>query len=242
MEQYGQQYAPPGVPEDASRYLGEVDKEIRSGFVKKVYGILSVQLVLTAVIAFPIQLNPEWAIQNRQLAQACMLGSLFLVIGVSCCCQDAARTFPQNYVFLAIITVCEAVVVGVISAMYTTQSVMLVMVLTAGIFLSLTFYAMTTKTDFTGMGGYLAAGIMCICLSSILLLFFPYSPMSQKLLAGFGALLFSGYIVYDTQLILGDKHKKHRFTVDDYVFAALNIYLDIINLFLYLLELFGERR
>merc|ERR1719198_1558127 len=101
---------------------------------------------------------------------------------------------------------------------------------------------MTTKTDFTGFGPYLFAALLGLILMSFLCMFFPYSPMMQKVMAGFGAILFSFYIVYDTQLICGGKHKKHQFGVDDYVFAALNIYLDIINLFLYLLSLFGDRR
>ena len=63
----------------------------------------------------------------------------------------------------------------------------------------------------------------------------------QKIYAGTGALLFGGYIVYDTQLIIGGKHR-NKFAIDDYVFAAINIYLDVINEFLYLLELFGDRR
>merc|ERR1719502_2299783 len=101
---------------------------------------------------------------------------------------------------------------------------------------------MTTKDDFTGMGGYLMVVLMGLILTGFLCMFFPYSPIAQKLMAGVGAILFAFYIVYDTQLICGGKHQKHQFGVDDYVFAALNIYLDIINLFLYLMELFGERR
>jgi hypothetical protein len=228
---------PPLPPKES---VAAVDQQIRSGFVRKAYGILSAQLVLTTLIALPIQLNPEWVITHRSVAQIAMFTSIGLVVGVGCCCQEVARKYPQNYVFLLLVTVCESVIVGFISAMYTTQSVVMMMALTAGIFLGLTLYAMTTKTDFTGMGGYLSAGLMCLFLTSFLMIFFP-SPMGQKLLAGFGASLFSGYIVYDTQMIMGDKHKL-RFGIDDYVFAALNIYLDIINLFLYLLSLFGERR
>ena len=54
-----------------------------------------------------------------------------------------------------------------------------------------------------------------------------------------GTLLFAGFIVYDTQLIVGGKHKKLQFGIDDYVFAALNLYLDVINMFYYLLLLTG---
>ena len=53
-----------------------------------------------------------------------------------------------------------------------------------------------------------------------------------------GALVFSLYLVYDTQLMLGGKHK-YALSPEEYIFAALNLYLDIINLFLYLLSIFG---
>ncbi len=63
----------------------------------------------------------------------------------------------------------------------------------------------------------------------------------QLVYATGGVLLFSCYLVYDTQLIIGGKHAKFQFSVDDYVFAALNLYLDIINLFIYILQLLNQR-
>jgi FtsH-binding integral membrane protein len=63
----------------------------------------------------------------------------------------------------------------------------------------------------------------------------------QNVYALCGCLLFSIFIVYDTQLIVGGKHKKHQFGVDDYVFAALSLYMDIINLFLFILSASGGR-
>ena len=56
-----------------------------------------------------------------------------------------------------------------------------------------------------------------------------------------GALLFSFYLIYDTQLIIGGNHK-HHFSIDDYCMAAINLYIDIIQLFLWLLQIFGKRR
>ena len=56
-----------------------------------------------------------------------------------------------------------------------------------------------------------------------------------------GALIFSLYIVYDTQLMMGGKHK-YSLSPEEYIFAALNLYLDIINLFLYLLSIFGNSK
>lgn len=238
MNQFDTEPQGVGSPRGEDMMMGEV----RNGFIRKVYGILAVQLFLTAVIAWPIQqADPIWVQMNRQYVNIAMIMSLVLVIGVGCCCTEVARTFPYNYMFLFMVTVCEAVVVGFIAAMYTAESVLFAVLLTGGIFIGLTVYAMTTKSDFTGMGGYLCALVWGLILTSFVCMFFP-SPMGQKLLGGAGAIIFSMYIVYDTQLIVGGKHSKHQFGVDDYVFAALNIYLDIINLFIYILSLFGERR
>lgn len=220
--------------------MGLEEGEIRSGFIRKVYGILTAQLFVTALIAFPIQrMDAQWVLANRLYAQIAMGLSLVFVVAISCCTK-VARTVPYNYMFLFGFTVCESVIVGFISAMYTTESVVMAAMMTAGIFFGLTAYAVTTKTDFTGMGGYLMAVLLGMCVTSVVLMFF-HSAFMQTLQAGVGAILFSIYIVYDTQLICGGKHKQ-SFGVDDYVFAALNIYLDIINLFLYLLQLFGDRK
>jgi len=221
----------------------DAEQAVRAGFVRKVYGILCCQLALTVAIAAPIATSdPYWVRTHMHYAKMCSLMSLVLIIGVGCCCQEVARKYPQNYIFLLLVTVCEAVIVGFISAMYTTQSVLLAAFLTSAIFAGLTFYACTTENDFTGMGGYLYAAVWGLFLTSLLCMFFPYSPMMDKMFAGAGAIIFSMYIVYDTQLIIGGRHKQCEFGVDDYVFAALNIYLDIIQLFIYLLELMGDRR
>ena len=67
----------------------------------------------------------------------------------------------------------------------------------------------------------------------------PHTPAMHKVYSSIAAMLFALYIVYDTQLIVGGKGT-HEYSVDDYAFAALNIYLDIVMLFSHLLELFGR--
>lgn len=136
-------------------------------------------------------------------------------------------------------TILESLLVGFVVSTYQTYSVFLVFLLTFAIFGLLSAYAMFTDTDFTGMGTYLFAALAGLCLMSLILCFFP-GEMAAKVQAGIGAILFSFYIVYDTQLIMGGKHKI-QFGIDDYVFAALNIYMDILNLFLDLLRILGEQ-
>jgi len=228
--------------------IGQAPAYVRRDFVKKVYAILTVQLLLTMAIAAPFStvLSREWIRGQMPLYYFAMFASLALIVGVSCCCQQAARTFPTNYLFLLLFTVCMAVVVGFVTAFYTTWSVVQALLTTAGVFLGLTAYACLTKTDFTGMGPYLFAALLTLVGFSLVVSITSWfvgsiPPLVQTIMAGCGALLFSMYIVYDTQLVIGGTHKKHQFDIDDYVFAALNLYLDIINLFIYILQLFGSR-
>ncbi len=75
---------------------------------------------------------------------------------------------------------------------------------------------------------------------------FPMGRTGRAIYACLGVMLFSMYLVYDTQLIAGFRgngmENKHKLGADDYVLGALILYLDIINIFIYLLELFGGRR
>jgi len=202
---------------------------VRSGFVRKVYGLLSAQLVLTCAIAWPIQqAPPQLLAQNAVYFKAAIIGSFACMLEVRCCCMDAAWKFPTNYLFFFFLTICTAVMVGFVSAQYTIGSVVQAALPTATILFGLTFYACTTKTDFIGCRAYLIVALLGMCLASIMCAFLP---AMQSVIAGGGAILFSFYIVYDTQLITGDNHKTVQHDVDDYVLEALNIYLDIVNLF-----------
>lgn len=230
-----------------SQYVKEASREARSGFVRKVYGILSTQLLLTTAIAAPICfLGPVWAQQNAWVMYLSMAG-LIITFCSMICCANALRTFPTNYLFLAFITVVMSILVGFTSAMYTPQSVLLAAGITTAIFILMTIYAWTTTTDFTGFGPYLFAGLMVLMVFgfAISILGFMGVNIQWAMMAYnvFGVMLFTFYIVFDTQLIMGELGgHKVAFTIDDYCFAALTLYLDIINLFLHILRLMGDRR
>jgi len=231
--------------------VSQVPPEIRSDFVKKVYSILSIQLLATFIIALCMntQLTPAWVAKHIGIYFASSFGTLVLMLAVSCCCADAMRTFPANYIFLGAVTLGMATTTGFATVLYTTDSVLLALGTTAGVFFALTAYACLTKTDFTGLGPYLFAGLMCLVMFGFVMSMWSLftgtavaGTMAHKVYAIGGVLLFVFYIIYDTQLIVGGAHKKHQFSIDDYAFAALNLYMDVINLFMFLLELMGDRR
>lgn len=233
------------VPASGDMSLKLAEQSVRTGFIRKVYGILSAQLALTVVIAAPISaLGPQFARSHVWLLYFSMFMTLVTVCAMTCFPQ-VARKAPMNYVLLFTFTAFEGVLVGVISGQYTWQSVVVAVAMTAVIFMGMTVYAFTTKSDFTGFGPYLAGALICSFGVSLVILGLSLSGVSVQPLImfydGCMALLFTMYIVYDTQMIMGGQHKA-KLSVDDYVMAALQLYLDIINLFLYLLELFGSQR
>merc|ERR1719162_897241 len=99
------------------------------------------------------------------LSMAVTFGTLIAMA----CCQSITRTFPTNYIFLFIFTLFEGIMVGFISAFYTGGSVVLCAGITAAIFLGLTAYAWTTKTDFTGMGPYLFGALLALMVFGMVL-------------------------------------------------------------------------
>lgn len=217
--------------------------DVRNGFVRKVYGIVTAQLILTTAIAGFIRLCVPLETVSS-VARPLMLFSLVFLFGITCYISvkpDSMRKSPQNYIMLLLFTVVESILVGVICCAYQAASVLLALGITVGIFAALTIFACTTKTDFTGCGGFLFACLLGLIISGLVLMLFP-SQAAQTAQAGIGAVIFSFYIIYDTQLIMGGRHKKGQFSIDDYAWAALNIYLDIINLFLYILEIVGKDR
>ena len=99
---------------------------------------------------------------------------------------------------------------------------------------------MQTKWDFTACGGILFVCAIILLIFGIVAICIPGRTV-HLIYASLGALLFSVYLVFDTQLMLGGKHK-YSISPEEYIFAALNLYLDIINIFLYILAIVGGSR
>jgi len=149
--------------------------------------------------------------------------------------ESARRSHPTNLILLTGFTLAEAVVVGAITAQYNTDVVLLALGITAAVSAGLTAYALQTKVDFTTAGGVLFSVLLTLCMTAFAAALFPTSGLRLAVACG-GALLFSAYIVHDVQLVASGQHEV-RLSPDEYVPAAINIYLDVINLFLHLLQL-----
>lgn len=112
--------------------------------------------------------------------------------------------------------------------------------ITAAVCLALTIFALQTKVDFTMMGGILLACMVVFMIFGFVAIFFK-GKIITLVYASVGALLFSVYLIYDTQLMMGGDHK-YSISPEEYIFAALNLYLDIVNIFIYILTIIGASR
>eukprot|EP00126_Sphaerothecum_destruens_P004979 Sdes_comp18486_c0_seq1m8481 len=232
------------IPQDKSQDKFSdsfIEKSVRLAFIRKVYGILFVQLLLTfSVVAVFVQVEEikSWVRGNFAFFIGVWVGSLVTII-IIVCCGRVARVTPYNYLLLLLFTLCESVLVGVISAYYDIYEILIAFGITIFIVVGLTLYAKFTTTDFTTMGGFLC--VFCLCLFAFgILTFFFQNRILSIVYSSLGALLFGFFLVFDTQLIMGSSSSSTRrfeFSPEDYVLAALHLYLDIIMIFINILSL-----
>jgi len=217
-----------------AREVANCSAEVRAGFIRKVYGILSMQLILTVVGAATFMFV-ESARSFALSSTGVFYTALFMPFPVLFALFCYKNKHPVNMYLLTLFTVCEAYTVGVICAVYYEQGygeiVLQALLLTAAVFISLTSYVFVTKKDFSWMGGALYMGLIILLVWGFINMLFPIGGgLGRAVFSLMGALLFSGYILYDTSVIM------LHMGPDDYIMASVSLYLDIINLFLYMLE------
>ena len=211
---------------------------MRIGFIRKVYGILSIQLLLTVLMcALTFFQDMKLFFQhNLWLFYTTLVVGLILGM-VLICIRSISRKSPTNYIVLALWTFCEGYMVATCCSFYNPIVVLEAAFLTFTITLALTYYACTTKTDFTACGALFFVMIILLMCLGILSIFLPFL---NTLYCVLGVFAYSLYLIYDTQLIMGKFGNEYE--VDDYIIAAMMIYIDIIQIFVYLLQLLGDNK
>lgn len=165
---------------------------------------------------------------------------MFASLLVLACCENVRRKAPMNFIFLGVFTLAESYMVAVGTFRFRADDVVLAIGITTAVCLALTLFAFQTKWDFTMMGGILFVALVLLFLFGIIAMFIPGKVMTL-VYSSCGAVLFSIYLIYDTQMMMGGKHK-HSISPEEYVFAALTLYLDIINIFMYILSIIGASK
>ncbi|XP_047456664.1 protein lifeguard 3-like [Mugil cephalus] len=215
---------------------------IRHAFIRKVYLILTAQLAVTfsvvAVFTFvdPVRL---FVIRYPGIYWAALV-VYFVVYCVLVCCKEPRRRFPWNVVLLGIFTLALSYLAGTVSSYYETKAVLLAMGITALVCIAVTVFCFQTKVDFTSCGGLLCiAGVllMIIGIVTAVVLSFQYVPWLHMLYAAIGAVVYTLFLVYNTQLLIGNREL--AISPEEYIYGALSLYVDIVHIFLFILQVSG---
>ena len=146
------------------------------------------------------------------------------------------KSYPTNLLFLSGFTLMEAYTISVVVSFYESTIVLEALIFTLGIFVALTLFACQTKYDFTSWMPYLFGAVWVLILFGFMSVFFPYSSTVELVYGVVAALIFSGYILVDTQLVMRHYH------VEEEIAAAISLYLDILNLFLAILRILNSQQ
>jgi modulator of FtsH protease len=212
------------------------DSATKSAFLSKVYGLLLVGLVTAAGGAFFTLTNP--AVQGFLFGH--MIISVILYFGVFFGCMAARRIAGLNILALLAFTLVSGAFLApaILSSVAQTGSLAVVFqaaIITGSIFTGLTLYTFISKKDFSFLSGFLTVGIFAV-LGIMIVNFFVKSEAASLAISWVGSVLFSLFILYDTSRIMRTVQS------DEYVMAALSLYLDVINLFLMILRILSNRR
>ena len=248
--QYGQPYAygPSGAAMPAQMaYSYEEVQSAKRASVTKAYGEMTIGLLITAVVAVFAQATGAYA---RFVMSTGLIGVLlFAAVQVGLAVWLGARIMTIKASTARVMFYVYAALMGFtlssVFMVYDLGSIGLALGMTALFFLVLTMFSMTTKLDMLKAGPILMVGLIVLIVSQLILSLIPGTSGMTQLVCAVGLILFAGMTMYDAQqtraLFAAYEAQGPEMIRKISVVCALNLYLDFVNMFLYILQLLGDR-
>ena len=226
----------------AQAEAAQIDMGLRQ-YMLRVYNYMASGLALTGIVALLVASSPA-AVQmifGTPLKWVIMLAPIGLVffLGAKIHSMQSSTASALFWVYSALMGASLASVLLV----FTGESVARTFFITAAAFGGLSLYGYTTKKDLSGFGSFLIMGLIGLMIASIINIFLA-SSMMQFVISAAGVLIFAGLTAYDTQTIKemywegNDEETSSKMAI----MGALNLYMDFINLFIFMLQFLGVRR
>ncbi|XP_050237159.1 protein LIFEGUARD 4-like [Mercurialis annua] len=211
--------------------------ELRWSFIRKVYAILCIQLLATIAVASVVVSVPPIATFFVSTGAGLALYIVLIIMPfiVMCPLYYYHQKHPVNYLLLGVFTICLAFAIGLTCAFTSGKVILEAVILTTVVVLSLTlytFWAARRGYDFNFLGPFLFGAMMVLLVFALIQILFPMGKLSVMIYGCLASIIFCGYIIYDTDNLI------KRYSYDEYIWAAVSLYLDVINLFLALLTVF----
>lgn len=215
-------------------------------FLRGVYNWMSLGLGLTALVAYMVATSPAIAqviFGNPLLFWGLVIAEFGLVMAISGAVHRMSAGMATGLFLLY--SALNGATLSSVLMVYTASSVFKAFIVCTGMFAMMSVYGATTKKDLTSWGSFLFMGLIGIIIASIVNIFMASTALDFAI-SGIGVLLFTGLTAFDTQKL---KMMGESAPMDDTlairrgtILGALTLYLDFINLFLFLLRFFGSSR
>jgi uncharacterized protein len=228
----------------AGARASQIDAGLRA-HMNKVYGLMSVAMLITAAAAWAVGTSPAMlnAIFGSPLKWLVMFAPLVMVFAFGALINKMSVAAAQ--LFFYVYAAAVGLSLSFIFAVYSGASIAQTFVITSIAFAGLSLYGYTTKKDLSAMGAFMMMGLIGLIVASIVNIFMQSSALDFAISA-IGVLIFAGLTAWDTQKIKNDyiEHAQHgdqEWLAKSAIMGALNLYLDFINLFMFLLRFLGNR-
>ncbi|CAG8656983.1 4669_t:CDS:2 [Acaulospora morrowiae] len=210
----------------------QTDKQIRMAFVRKVYFLLSLQLLCTVLISVLFTVNKTVSdyVQNHP---ALFFISWILALIALVVLFWQRKRYPLNIVLLFTFTLIASYSIGTVVSMYSAKIVIQSLLITLGVFVALQVFTLQSKFDFSSWGPFLYAFLWALIVTMMIGFILPFDRSFHILISAGAALLFSAYIIYDTYMIF------KRMNPEEYIVAVVELYLDILNIFAVITTIIG---
>ena len=230
----------------ASTQTAEIDAGLRA-FMLRIYNYMSIGLGLTGVVAYLVASSPTLTsifFGNQVIFWIAALAPLGIVFYMGARIQNMSAATAQSVFW--IYAALNGISLASIFMMYTGASIAKVFFITSGTFAAMSLYGYTTKKDLTGFGSFLFMGVIGLVLASVVNIFFA-SPGLSFVISVAGVLIFVGLTAYDTQklksiYLSGIENHGTEAVSKTSILGALSLYLDFLNMFIFLLRFMGDRR
>lgn len=225
----------------------EIDEGLRQ-YMLKVYNYMTIGLLITAGVSFFLANSSLGMIFfSAETGQLNLLGwiailapfVLIFMMGSAVSSGNAGKAFTLFVIYSALFGISLTTIFWV----YTGISILRVFLITAGMFAAMSLYGYTTKRDLTKFGSFLMMGLFGIIIAMIVNIFLK-SPALYLTVSVLGVVIFVGLTAWDTWKIrqIYNGSDSDNVVASKAIYGALMLYMDFINLFLYLLRFFGDRR
>lgn len=212
--------------------------------MRKVYVWMTLALVITGVVAYGVASSPtllQAIFSNKILFWGIILGQFGLVFGISGAINRLSLSVAT--MLFVLYSILNGVMLSAIFVAYSPMVITKVFFITAGTFAAMATFGYFTKADLSGMGKILMMALIGLILATVVNIFLKSSGLDM-ILSYVGVLIFVGLTAWDSQkikMMLAQCEDMDEGAQKIALIGALTLYLDFINLFLYLLRIFGRK-